>query len=60
MKPKTARVLLDFWHWEKKRHRRINKVLDVFEKYSSLLDVLIFFFFVSIDCGIVEMALSLI
>lgn len=55
-----ARVLLDFWHWEKKRHRRLNKSFGlVFEKYASLLDVLIFFFS-SIRCGILEMALSLI
>lgn len=39
---KIARVLLDFWYWEKKRHRRINKSFrSVFEKYTSLLDALI-------------------
>lgn len=39
---KIARVLLDFWYWEKKRHRRINKSFrSLFEKYTSLLDALI-------------------
>lgn len=42
---KIARVLLlDFWHWEKNRHKRINESFrSEFEKYSSQLDVLIFF-----------------
>ena len=54
---KIARVLLDFWHWEKKRHRRINKSFrSVFEKYTGLLDALIFF--PPIHCGILEMALN--
>lgn len=43
---KIARVLLDFWPGKRKDTGEINKSFRcMFEKYSTLSDVLVFFFF---------------